>query len=141
MTNWDQPVGRYFTLREVKCHHCNNLPPHMDRGSFERFVAHLDYLRRKLGKPLLVNSWYRCPDHPIEKAKPEPGIHSFGLAVDLRLDGQESLLALRVLSSMDRSEYMGFGISQRKDCPRYLHFDHAGHFHRWVDIRPNVWSY
>lgn len=134
-------VGRFFNLGEVKCHHCGGLPPMMGGPSFTDFVDTLDSLRLTMGRPVIVNSWYRCPLHPIEKAKPEPGVHSTGLAVDLRLDGSDTLWAIQILTRGTRHSQMGFGVSQRKGRPRYLHFDIGGCRHRWAGIRPNIWSY
>lgn len=141
-------VGKHFMFSEVACHHCGNYPAYMESVRFRTFVDLLDDLRDAFDHPIIINSWYRCGQHPIEKAKPEPGIHSYGLAVDMSLDGVESLAAIRTLTHLSHDKQipqlarkMGFGISQRKDHPRYLHFDIAGVLHRWSDIRPNVWSY
>ena len=52
------------------------------------FVEWLNRLRREVDKPLVLLSAYRCPEHPIEKAKTGAfqGSHVLGVAADIRVD-------------------------------------------------------
>ena len=46
-------------------------------------VSLCETIRLALDEPITVTSGYRCPDHPVEKAKPQSGFHVKGLAADL----------------------------------------------------------
>ena len=65
-----------FTEAEFRCRHCGQ------QQMQPEFMEKLQALRHQYGRPLRVTSGYRCPDHPIEKAKAHPGMHATGLAAD-----------------------------------------------------------
>ena len=95
----EQRFGRpatHFTWGEVECSHTGKLPAlKCTTGADFRFVtATLSEIRILLGHPIRVNSWFRHRDHPIEAAKVEPGPHCTGLAVDLRLSGEDAARAV-----------------------------------------------
>ena len=144
-------IGQYFNLGEVKCHHCGKFPDDrmMRSPHFSELIRVLDMVRMSHGKPINVNSWYRCKNHPIEKAKPRgPGVHSTGLAVDLDLQGPDAYRALQTIlvqAAIDTpirkfENVIGFGPKQHGSS-RYLHFDIAGVLHRFMLKRPNLWTY
>ena len=54
----------------------------------------LDELREKYGHPVILNSSYRSPDHPIEAKKVKPGEHTYGAAVDIKCVGGEATFKL-----------------------------------------------
>jgi hypothetical protein len=51
------------------------------------FLERLQALRSVYGKPMAVTSGYRCPQHPKEAAKAQPGMHTTGLAADIGISG------------------------------------------------------
>ena len=54
----------------------------------------LDEMREAYGKPIIITSDYRGPDHPIEKAKRNgPGVHTLGVAVDIASNKSGAVLA------------------------------------------------
>lgn len=89
----------------------------------------LQILRTTYGKPLTVTSGYRCPDHPIERAKPEPGMHATGLAADLGVQGSDAVEVLRIALGLG---FTGIGI-QQKGMGRFIHLDRR--------VVPMIWSY
>ena len=68
--------SEHFKSAELRCRHCGR------EGVQRELLDVLEALRAKAG-PLMVNSAYRCPKHPIEARKPKPGHHTRGLAADL----------------------------------------------------------
>ena len=68
---------KHFSQAEFVCSHSGE--NRMDSD----FLNLLDIVREECGFPLRVTSGYRSPSHPIEAAKPTPGVHSDGRAVDL----------------------------------------------------------
>ena len=54
-----------------------------EEGVLPSFVSRLDELRHRCGFPFVISSGYRSPRHPIESAKPSPGMHTRGIAADI----------------------------------------------------------
>lgn len=69
-------MSKYFTEDEMRCK-CGCGQCKMN----EHFMDLLDSLRAAIGKPLVVTSGYRCPEH--DKAIGGSGNHTTGFAVDL----------------------------------------------------------
>lgn len=70
---------RYFTRDEFMCR-CgcrrNEIP--------DSFIHDMDDLREACGFPLVINSGWRCENHPKEKVKEQPGQHNKA-AADVRI--------------------------------------------------------
>lgn len=115
-----------FKASEFDCSHCgkNEMKP--------EFMSRLQGLRMAYAKPMRISSGFRCPQHPIEAAKPKPGTHASGCACDVAVDGQE---AYRLLKLALQFGFTGIGV-QQKGSGRFIHLDTL------ADApRPNVWSY
>lgn len=73
-----------------------------DEGDFKgnidkmdpKLLGMLDALRKEYGFPIIINSSYRAPEHPIEAAKANPGEHTHGAAVDIKCVGGEATFLL-----------------------------------------------
>lgn len=99
---------KYFSEDEMKCKHCGEC--HMD----EFFMGLLDSLRRGIGKPLVVTSGYRCPEH--DSAIGGSGNHTTGKAVDLRV--QDSGLRYLVIKTALQLGFTRIGVAKT-----FLHLD------------------
>lgn len=83
----------YFKESEFACRCCRQLPPSA-RENIRALVDNvLDPARRKLGKPVFVNSGYRCEKHNKEVGGVTNSQHMKGEAADLRIDGKPEKLA------------------------------------------------
>lgn len=83
----------YFKESEFACRCCRQLPPSA-RENIRALVDNvLDPARRKLGKPVFVNSGYRCEKHNKEVGGVTNSQHLRGEAADLRIDGKPEKLA------------------------------------------------
>src|SRR5690606_26062838 len=105
---------QHFTMSEFACKHCgaNNID--------ESFVDKLDLLRARFGRPLIVTSGYRCPEHNARVSTTgRTGPHTTGRAVDLRVDRKDSYLLLRLAFQM---HFTGIGV-QQKGPARFIHLD------------------
>jgi zinc D-Ala-D-Ala carboxypeptidase len=126
---------RYFELHEFKCRGANccggsNLIDPV-------FVADLDDLRHRYGKPLVIASGYRCPIHNSRVSSTgDDGPHTTGRAGDLGVDRVEALKVLRI--ALDMGCFTGIGIHQ-KGASRFLHLDTLPN--RPGQPRPTIWSY
>ena len=118
-----------FDHSELVCSHCGQLPDNWP-------ITNLQALRDKFGSPMKINSGYRCPLHPIEAAKGEPGAHAFG-AVDVGVNGEQALRL--VMCALDLG-WAGYGIAQKGEVDsRYIHLDRM--WERAHAPRPHIWSY
>ena len=99
------------------------------------FVALLNAIREDFGKPMVISSGYRCPDHPIERRKEHPGSHSTGWAADVAVQGAD---ALRLIEVAIRHGVTGLGVNQKGSVGRFIHLDQVPDS-RFT--RPTTWSY
>ena len=72
-----QIESEHFKASELRCRHCGK------GGVRTALLEVLEDLRARVG-PVVINSAYRCPEHPVESAKLKPGMHASGLAADVR---------------------------------------------------------
>ena len=152
--------ARHFGWEEVRCHHCRDLGDHgfpardvLEGEPFKLLCMILDGVRGYIGKPLIVTSWYRCPDHPVEAAKRHPGVHSHGIAADIRINRATVLTAVESIMHTARMGYhdqlhtfgspiLGIGFQQKGDMrARYMHVDVGGMIPEYKPFRGAVWTY
>lgn len=121
---------RNFKESEFRCH-CG-----CGRADMQpQFVDMLDRLRDIYGRPLVVLSGFRCPEHNnVVSDTGLDGPHTHGCAADLQCAGHEAHLLLRIVMQMN---FGGVGIKQKGDVgARFIHVDTMSD-----GPRPNVWSY
>lgn len=94
----------------------------------------LDDIRVACGFPLPITSGYRCPHHPIELAKDEPGAHASGQAVDIQVSGERALRLIEVALAHGITRV---GINQKgPHTHRFIHLDIC------PDLpSPAIWTY
>ena len=125
-------VSPHFRWSEAQDHRGVEVPYEL-WPNVHRMAAVLEAIRAEVGAPIVVNSWYRAPDHPYEKGKAEPGEHTTGLAVDIRCSHAH---AGRVLAAAVGLGIKRLGIKQHgRISGRFIHVG--------IDPdRPQVpWSY
>lgn len=101
---------RYFKPSEFDCKHTgkNEMKP--------EFLDKLDELRHRVGFPFVITSGYRDVTHPIEAKKERGGVHSQGIAADIRVSNGAEAYAI-----MKEAFGMGFtGIAYGKG---FVHLD------------------
>lgn len=99
-----------FKPQEFACHHCGELPPILDVELLDR----LQLLRTAIGKPLRVNSGYRCRLHNAEVKGSAYSQHK-SLAVDLSLAGLD---AKRLYALSLELGFLGVGLGET-----FIHLD------------------
>ena len=86
---------RFFKEKEFVCRCCGELPP-IARENIEALVENvLDPLRERYGKPIVVNSGYRCAKHNKEVGGVPNSQHMKGEAADIRPADANDLTRLR----------------------------------------------
>ena len=97
-------------------------------------LALLDELRELYGKPIVITSDYRGPDHPIEAAKPGgPGVHSLGVAVDIASVGGTTTLEL--VRAAIGVGFERIGVSRKNN---FIHLDIADK--KYMHVK-SLWTY
>ena len=90
----------------------NDFKGNMDKMD-PKLLTMLDELRETYGYPIILNSSYRSPDHPIEAKKNKPGEHTYGAAVDIKCMGGEATFKL-VKAAMEVG-FTRIGISRKNN--------------------------
>jgi len=132
ITNWNEFPD--FSEDEFRCqgHSCCGNKADMDR----EFLICLQALRSAYGKPLVITSGYRCPDHnaAVSEATGRSGPHTTGRAADIKVSGQD---AYHFLQLSFFHPFTGYGIMQRGPHQgRFIHLDTLT-----GSNRPMLWSY
>ena len=82
---------KWFKEKEFVCRCCGELPP-FARENIEALVENvLDPARERFGKPIIVNSGYRCPKHNKEVGGVANSQHLRGEAADVRCTDNKRL--------------------------------------------------
>lgn len=116
----------YFSDDELRCKcGCNEL-------IFDSSVrVTLDSIRMEYGKPMIVTSAYRCPNHPIEAKKSKPGEHTTGMCVDIACSGFDAAL-LTSLAVKYGATRIGWN---QKGSSRFVHLGWSS------DYPKGTWTY
>lgn len=87
----------YFTIKEMtksqtaKVHHIDNTPTEEIIENLKKVMYVLDMVRVHMGKPIFVNSGYRCRKLNNMVGGVHESMHIRGLAVDFRTDRIEDI--------------------------------------------------
>jgi len=101
------------------------------------FLDRLERARAQYGRPMIINSGYRTPEHNAAVSPTgEDGPHTTGRAVDVRVYGAYALELLR--HALDVG-FTGIGVKQVGDfASRFIHLDDL----EAPDYpRPTIWTY
>ena len=85
---------KWFKEKEFVCRCCGELPPFAKENTVALVHEVLDPARERLGKPIIVNSGYRCAKHNREVGGATNSQHMKGEAADIRCDDNKKLLKL-----------------------------------------------
>lgn len=75
-------MSKHFGKNEFTCNHCGALE-HLST----ELVAVLELVRHHFGKPVVVNSGYRCETHNKNVGGAPKSKHLLGIAADIRISG------------------------------------------------------
>ncbi len=118
----------YFSPAEVACKGTGAVK--LDVG----FGMTMDALRRHIGGPVHVSSWYRSPGHNASVSSTGyDGPHTTGAAADVLISGPAAIRALRFMLA---AGVVRIGVQQSGPHEsRFLHFDLS------PDHAAALWSY
>lgn len=124
----------FFSDDELRCKcGCGLGASEMD----PRFMTKIVTLRRRIAKPFVVTSAYRCANHNerVSRTRSRTGAHTTGRAMDFLCDGEMAWEIIRLASDYG---FRGIGL-QLKGGSKYMHLDDCDRTDTM--IRPLVWSY
>lgn len=113
-------LSAHFRRRELACPCCGEL------GLDPLLLVGLEWLRRLVGKPVSINSAFRCPAHNASVGGLPDSQHLLGRAADIRVDG---VTPQRLRDLAQQIPYFfegGIGL-----YPTFLHVDVRGSRARW----------
>ncbi len=129
-------TGPHFAEAELACHHCGV------NGCTQRLVDALEAFRALVGKPVIVDSAYRCAVKNSETPNAAKGSeHVKGEAADIRVQGMTAaeleavarkVLAIRGIGRDDVRGYIHVDVRPTLTLARWT-YDAAG---RWVAYQP-----
>lgn len=112
---------KHFQLAEFDCKETQ------ENKMTARFLTAIDELREICDFPFTINSGYRSPLHSKESVKERPGMHSYGIACDVRVaDGVQRLSVVKNALAMG---FTGIGVAKT-----FIHVDLR-------ETQPVMWVY
>jgi uncharacterized protein YcbK (DUF882 family) len=105
----------HFSDAELACRHCSV------NGCTQALVDALEAFRALVGKPVKVDSAYRCPEHNAAIGGAGKSEHVEGLAADIRVEGMTAVELEAAARKIPPIRGIG-----RDDHQQYIH----------VDVRP-----
>lgn len=87
----------YFTIKEMtksqtaELYHIDNTPTEKVIGNLKKVMYILDLVRTYIGKPILINSGYRCEKLNEKVGGVQKSMHTKGLAADFRTKEKEDI--------------------------------------------------
>ena len=116
-------LSKYISREEYACKHCNALPPDFDFYPYEEFFDVFDSIREEWGKPIKINSGYRCPVHNASLSGSSPiSAHLFGLALDCECDDN---MEVEQLFTLIDDMYPELRIRKYTGGSTFVHIDQA----------------
>lgn len=116
----------YFTIKEMtksqtaELYHIDNTPTEKVIGNLKKVMYILDMVRIYIGKPILINSGYRCEKLNEMVGGVQKSMHIKGLAADFRTGKKEDI---NIMFEFLKKNQKDFKIIE---LINYMNFIHMG---------------
>lgn len=116
----------YFTTKEMtksqtaELYHINNTPSEKVIGNLKKVMYILDLVRTYIGKPILINSGYRCEKLNEMVGGVQKSMHTKGLAADFRTEKKEDISTMFEFLRKNQKDF------KIKELINYKTFIHMG---------------
>lgn len=124
-------INKYFSESEFnckcgKCERPKNVPS-------DELIEILTEIREHYGKPLIINSGYRCATHNKKVGGSPNSQHTKGSAVDFIIKGVKTLEVWDYVLEKYGNRPLGLAIKRNKDDEfrGFIHIDTRGKIARW----------
>jgi uncharacterized protein YcbK (DUF882 family) len=105
-------LTRHFSKSELACKCCKKLEIN------EEFIEKLEHLRFSTGRPIIINSGYRCQEHNKMVGGRKTSQHILGRAADINTAGLTSEQLYLFIATALQIGFTGVGIGRN-----YIHID------------------
>lgn len=116
----------YFNIKEMtksqtaELYHIDNNPTEKVIGNLKKVMYILDMVRVHIGKPILINSGYRCQKLNEMVGGVQNSMHTKGLAADFRTGEKEDINKMFEFLKKNQKEF------KIKELINYKKFIHMG---------------
>tara|TARA_Y100000401_G_C8326015_1_gene228343 strand:+ start:4563 stop:4955 length:393 start_codon:yes stop_codon:yes gene_type:complete len=125
-------MTKNFKLKEFECKgkSCGNCNvPDKVYFNLVKVANQLQWLRDYLGKPIKINSGYRCPSHNEASGGVKLSKHTLGMASDISVKGVEPEQVLATLEAgIQNGDVLQGGLGL---YDTFVHYDIRGSRARW----------
>lgn len=113
---------KHFTDNELRCRCCGQLPPEA-KENLEALVDNvLDPARELLGKPIHVNSGFRCLLHNAAVGGVAKSQHILGEATDITAGSPaENLTLARIIAQLGNYDQIIIYVHSGSTAPQFIH--------------------
>lgn len=113
---------KHFNDTELRCKCCGRLPPEA-KANAEALVDNvLDPARELLGKPIHVNSGFRCPLHNTAVGGTAKSQHILGEAADITAGSPaENLMLARLIVQLGNYDQIIIYVHNGSTEPQFIH--------------------
>lgn len=118
-------LSPHFRATEFACNHCGELHPSGNMPPVQ-LLDILEAIRAEFGKPVVINSGYRCQTHNANVGGARGSRHMKGDAADIVVKGTDPAL---VYALADRLVGGMGGVGRYHT---FTHIDTRGHKARWI---------
>lgn len=116
----------YFTVKEMtksqtaELYHIDNTPTEKVIGNLKKVMYILDMVRVHMGKPIIINSGYRCEKLNEMVGGVQKSMHTKGLAADFRTKEKEDINTMFEFLKKNQKEFKII------ELIKYSNFIHMG---------------
>lgn len=122
--------SEHFSDSELACKHCGV------NGVHPELLDALEMLRGKIGKPIIVNSAYRCEAHNAAVGGVPDSEHVRGIAADIAVSGMTAEQLYAEALTIPAFADGGIGVAPHQG---YIHVDVRGDMARWAYDPAGKW--
>lgn len=123
-------MTKNFKLKEFECK-CECDMPLEVYENIIKLASQLQFLRDYTGRPITINSAYRCPEHNAKVGGSKTSQHLLGKAADITIQSLKPAEVYRIIEDLIDMGHMlqgGLGLYEKKG---FVHYDIRKTKARW----------
>ena len=123
-------MTKNFKIKEFECKGGCDMPLEVYENII-KLASQLQFLRDYTGRPITINSAYRCPDHNAKVGGSKTSQHLLGKAADITIQSLKPAEVYRIIEDLIDMGHMlqgGLGLYEKKG---FVHYDIRKTKARW----------
>lgn len=123
-------MTKNFKIQEFECKGECDMPLEVYENII-KLASQLQFLRDYTGRPITINSAYRCPDHNAKVGGSKTSQHLLGKAADITIQSLKPAEVYRIIEDLIDMGHMlqgGLGLYEEKG---FVHYDIRKTKARW----------